>query len=184
MAGRLIPPLGPDDHVAGPDDAPLELVMYGDFQCPYCAAAQSIVRRVRERLDGRLRYAFRHFPLRDVHPDAQAAAEASEAAAAQGAFWEMHDALYAARGRLSERDLAAHAAALGLDAGRVASELAAHEHAPRVQRDVDAGTAAGITGTPAFFVNGAMHGTAFDAGSLVDALEAGAQGSTGDAAGR
>ena len=171
MADRVIPPLAPDDHVAGPADAPLELVMYGDFQCPYCAAAQSIVRRVRERLDGRLRFAFRHFPLRDKHPDAQLAAEASEAAAAQGAFWEMHDALYAARGRLSERDLVSHAGELGLDAGRVAAELERHDHAPRVERDVQTGTAAGVMGTPAFFVNGRMHGTAFDAGSLVEALE-------------
>src|SRR5688572_18974756 len=102
---RAIPQLGADDHVAGPAGAPLELVMYGDFQCPYCAAAQSIVRRVRERLDGRLRFAFRHLPLSAVHPDAQRAAEASEAAAAQDAFWPMHDRLYAARGRLGSGDL-------------------------------------------------------------------------------
>ena len=95
------------DHVAGPPDAPYELVMYGDFQCPYCTAAQSIVRRVRERLDGRLRFGFRHFPLTEVHPDAQRAAEAAEAAAAQGAFWEMHDALYANGGRFADADLEA-----------------------------------------------------------------------------
>src|SRR4051812_34054946 len=172
MADRAIPPLGPDDHVAGPADAPLELVMYGDFQCPYCAAAQSIIARVRDRLDGRLRFAFRPFPLRDKHPDAQNAAEVSEAAAAQGAFWEMHDHLYASRGRLSERDLVAHAATLGLDAGRVAAELERHDHAARVQHDVDAGTAVGVTGTPAFFVNGRLHGASSDAGSLVEALEA------------
>src|SRR3954451_17100374 len=171
MADRAIPPLGPGDHVAGPEDAPLELVMYGDFQCPYCAAAQSIIARVRDRLDGRLRFAFRHFPLRDKHPDAQNAAEVSEAAAAQGAFWEMHDHLYAARGRLAVRDLVAHAAALGLDADRVAAELERHDHADRVQHDVDTGTAAGVTGTPAFFVNGHLHGASFDAGSLVEALE-------------
>ena len=100
MPDQLDPPLGPLDHVDGPPDAPLELVMYGDFQCPFCSAAQPILRRVRERLDGRLRFAFRHFPLTDVHPDAQRAAEASEAAAAQGAFWPMHDALYAAGGAL------------------------------------------------------------------------------------
>ena len=91
----LTPPLGADDHVDGPADAPLELVMYGDFQCPFCTAAQPILRRVRDRLDGRLRFAFRHFPLRALHPDAERAAQASEAAAAQGAFWAMHDALYA-----------------------------------------------------------------------------------------
>ena len=165
-----IPPLGPDDHVDGPPDAPLELVMYGDFQCPYCAAAQSIVRRVRQRLEGRLRFAFRHMPLHDVHPDAQLAAEASEAAAAQDAFWPMHDHLYAARGHLAFEDLVAHAAALGLDAERVRGELAEGVHAPRVARDERSAQAAGVQGTPAFFVNGVLHEGSFDAGSLVEAL--------------
>src|SRR3954453_11157840 len=96
----LTPPIDASDHVAGPYDAPLELVMYGDFQCPYCTAAQSIVRRVRERLDGRVRFIFRHLPLSEVHPDAQRAAEAAEAASAQGSFWEMHDAMYANGGGL------------------------------------------------------------------------------------
>ncbi|MDX6718925.1 MAG: Na+:H+ antiporter, NhaA family [Solirubrobacteraceae bacterium] len=170
--GAAIPPLGADDHVAGPADAPLELVMYGDFQCPYCAAAQSIVRRVRERLDGRLRFAFRHMPLREVHPDAQRAAEAAEAAAAQDAFWPMHDRLYAARGRLGFEDLVAHAAAAGLDAERVREELTAGVHAARVARDEQSAQRVGVTGTPAFFVNGVLHDGAFDAGSLVEALEA------------
>src|SRR3954454_4797384 len=119
----LDPPLGPDDHVAGPTEAPLELVMYGDFQCPYCNAAQSIVRRVRERLDGRLRVVFRHLPLTEVHPDAERAAEAAEAAAAQGSFWEMHDALYANGGRFAEHDLVALADRLGLDVERFRAEL-------------------------------------------------------------
>ena len=171
MADRAIPPLGPGDHVAGPADAPLELVMYGDFQCPYCAAAQSIVRRVRDRLDGRLRFAFRHMPLPEVHPEAQLAAEASEAAAAQDAFWPMHDHLYAARGRLGFEDLVAHAAALGLDAARVRRELTDGTHVARVARDEQSATAAGVNGTPAFFANGVLHHGAFDAGSLVAALE-------------
>ena len=99
--------------------------MYGDFQCPYCTAAQSILRRVRDRLDGRLRFAFRHFPLTEVHPDAWRAAEAAEAAAAQGSFWEMHDALYANGGRFGESDLAALADRIGLDVERFRAELAA-----------------------------------------------------------
>lgn len=148
--------------------------MYGDFQCPYCAAAQSILRRVRERLEGRLRFAFRHMPL-PAHPDADNAAQAAEAAAAQGAFWPMHDALYAARGRLSPADLAAHAAAIGIDGERVRREVAEGVHAERVARDEASARAAGIAGTPAFFVNGALHEGSFDAGSLVEALEAGAR---------
>ena len=150
----LTPALSGEDHLIGAENGALELVMYGDFQCPYCAAAYPIVRRVRERLAGRLLFAFRHFPLRDTHPDAQRAAEAAEAAAAQGAFWAMHDRLYESRGRLAERDLVAHAAALGLDRERFAAELADGSHAPRVQRDVDSGKASGVTGTPGFFVNG------------------------------
>jgi protein-disulfide isomerase len=149
----------------------MELVMYGDFQCPYCAAAYPIVRQVRERLAGRLLFAFRHFPLRDIHPDAQRAAEASEAAAAQGAFWPMHDRLYESRGRLGAADLAVHAGELGLDLGRFASELEEAAHAARVQRDVDSGEASGVTGTPTFFVNGRLHAGAFDSGSLIAALE-------------
>jgi protein-disulfide isomerase len=167
----LDPPLGPDDHVAGPDDAPYELVMYGDFQCPYCVAAQSIVRRVRDRLDGRLRFAFRHMPLQELHPLAQKAAEAAEAAAAQGRFWPMHDRLYAARGRLSEDELLEHAAALGLDVERVREDLAGAVHAQRIARDERSARAAGVQGTPAFFVNGWLLDGAFDAGSLVAALQ-------------
>jgi len=173
MPAPLNPPLGPDDHVDGPPDAPLELVMYGDFQCPYCSAAQSIIRRVRDRLDGRLRFAFRHMAL-PVHPDAQNAAQAAEAAAAQGAFWPMHDELYAGRGRLSLDELAGHAAAIGLDGERVRREIAARVHAERVARDDRSAHAAGIAGTPAFFVNGVLHEGSFDAGSLVEALDASA----------
>src|SRR3954470_16171383 len=112
--------------------------MYGDFQCPYCTAAQSIVRRVRERLDGRLRFAFRHLPLTEVHPDAQRAAEAAEAAAAQGSFWEMHDALYANGGRLGERDLVGLADRIGLDPERFRAGLAGGAYTARVARDADA----------------------------------------------
>ena len=171
MPAPLDPPLGCDDHVTGPADAPFELVMYGDFQCPYCVASMSILRRVRERLDDRLRFAFRHFPLPD-HPDADNAAQAAEAAAAQGAFWPMYNALYDARGRLSLDDLARHAAAIGLDGERVRREVLEGVHADRVARDADSARAAGVTGTPAFFVNGVLHEGSFDAGSLVEALAA------------
>jgi NhaA family Na+:H+ antiporter len=165
-----VPPLDGDDHVAGPPDAPLELIMYGDFQCPYCSASQSIVRRVRARLDGRLRFAFRHLPLHEVHPEAQGAAEASEAAAAQGKFWEMHDALYANGGKLAPADLAEVAQRLGLDVERFRAELIDGTYAARVARDADGARAAGIAATPAFIVNGVPHVGSFDAGSLIEAL--------------
>jgi Na+:H+ antiporter, NhaA family len=167
-----VPPLDAGDHVTGPPDAPLELIMYGDFQCPYCSAAQSIVRRVRTRLDGRLRFAFRHLPLHEVHPDAQRAAEASEAAAAQGKFWEMHDALYAGGGKFAPSDLAELAQRLGLDVERFRAELIDGTYTARVERDADGARSAGIAATPAFIVNGVHHTEAFDAGSLVEALVA------------
>jgi protein-disulfide isomerase len=171
MNEQLDPPLGPGDHVDGPRDAPLELVMYGDFQCPFCNAAQPILRRVRDRLEGRLRFAFRHFPLTEIHPDAQRAAEASESAAAQDAFWEMHDALYGRRGELGLDSVLAAARSVGLDAERVREELAAGAHAARVEADVRSGRAAGVSGTPTFFVNGVRHRGGYDAQSLIAALE-------------
>lgn len=175
---RPIPPLGPDDHVDGPAEAPLELVVYGDFQCPYCVAAQSIIRRVRERLGDRMRFAFRHMPMPELHPLAPKAAEAAEAAAAQGAFWPMHDRMYAARGRLAIDDLVGYAGELELDSERVRTELAEGVHEVRVARDRRSALESGVLGTPAFFVNGQHHEGAFDAGSLVSALE-----TTSDAAG-
>ena len=170
MPASLDPPLGPDDHVSGSADAPYELVMYGDFECPYCAAAQSILARVRSRLGDELRFAFRHLPLESVHPHARHAAEAAEAAAAQGAFWEMHDALFAARGRLEDAELVSHARSLGLDAERVGRELADGTHAERVARDLATAETLRLSATPVFFVNGVQHTDTYDAGSLVAAL--------------
>jgi len=145
--------------------------MFGDFQCPYCAAAYPIIRRIRDQLSGRLLFAFRHFPLRDIHPDAERAAEAAEAAAAQGAFWQMHDRMYESRGALSREDLIGYASELGLESERVGAELDSEAHRPRVQRDVDSGISSGITGTPGFFVGGRLYGGSFDAQSLTAALE-------------
>ena len=172
MPDLLTPPLGPEDHVRGEPDAPLELVMYGDFQCPYCSAAQPIVRRVRDRLGDRLRYAFRHLPLPAVHPDAQRAAEASESAAAQGAFWPMHDALYAQRGRLGLDDVLRAAVEAGVDPDRVRADLEAGTYTERVARDAESARAGGVTGTPGFFANGVRVQGSFDAQSLLAALEA------------
>jgi formate-nitrite transporter family protein len=169
---ELTPPLSAEDHVEGPERAEMELVMYGDFQCPYCTAAWPIVRRVRDQLGGRLLFAFRHFPIREVHPDAERAAEAAEAAAAQGAFWPMADRLYDSRGALSREDLVTYAAELGLDSDRVGAELDSRTHAARVERDLASGQASGVTGTPGFFVGGRLHAGSFDASSLLAALEA------------
>jgi protein-disulfide isomerase len=166
----LTEPVHERDHVRGDPGAELELLMYGDFECPYCAATQSILRRVEERLGARLRFVFRHFPLESVHPHALHAAYAAEAAAEQGSFWEMHDALFASRGHLEDADLAARAKELGLDADAVAAAVRDERHAGRVAADIASGRAAGVTGTPGFYANGTQVTGAFDAGSLVTAL--------------
>jgi len=168
----LSPALENLDHVRGERGAELELVMFGDFQCPFCLGAQSIVRRVRERLGERLAFAFRHLPIPEKHPLAPMAAQASEAAAAQGAFWEYHDALFAAQPRLSRKTMLDVAAELGLDAGRLGEEIDAEAHASRIERDLASARESGATGTPTFFCNGVRHLGAYDASSLIEALEA------------
>ncbi|SHN76451.1 Na+/H+ antiporter NhaA [Geodermatophilus obscurus] len=158
------------DHVRGPADAPLTLVEYGDFECPFCGRATGTVEELRERFGDRLRYVFRHVPLVDVHPHARLAAEAAEAAAAQGRFWEMHDRLFAGQDRLMPADLLEHAAAAGLDVSRFARDLGSSRFARRVEEDVESAEVSGVTGTPTFFVNGRRHTGPFDTGSLAAAL--------------
>jgi protein-disulfide isomerase len=167
----LSPPLGDADHVRGERGAPLELVMFGDFQCPYCLGAQAVLRRVRERLGERLIFGFRHLPVPERHPLAPLAAEASEAAAAQGRFWEFHDALYANQPKLSPETVFELGRDLGLDAERMRAEVDSGTHRDRVERDLASAAASGATGTPTFFVNGARLFGAYDASSLVEALE-------------
>jgi protein-disulfide isomerase len=167
----LSPPLEDLDHVRGERGAPLELVMFGDFQCPFCLGAQSVLRRVRERLGDRLLFGFRHLPIPERHPLAPLAAEASEAAAAQGRFWDYHDALFAAQPRLSPETIVEVGGDLGLDVERMKAELDSGAHRDRVARDLASALASGATGTPTFFVNGMRFFGAYDAGSLVEALE-------------
>ncbi|HEX6781787.1 MAG TPA: DsbA family protein [Solirubrobacterales bacterium] len=172
MDELLSPPLGDLDHVRGERGAPLELVMFGDFQCPFCLGAQSVLRRVRERLGEQLLFGFRHLPIPERHPLAPLAAEASEAAAAQGRFWEYHDALFAAQPRLSPETIFAVGGDLGLDLERMRAEVDSGAHRGRVARDLASAEASGATGTPTFFVNGVRFFGAYDAGSLVEALKA------------
>ena len=146
--------------------------MFGDFQCPFCLGAQSVIRRVRDRVGDRLVFAFRHLPIIERHPLAPMAAQASEAAAAQGRFWEFHDALFAAQPKLSLKTAVAVAKDLDLDADRLQAEVEAEVHLERIARDVASAEASGATGTPTFFVNGTRLYGAYDASSLVDALEA------------
>ncbi|MGY1691900.1 Na+/H+ antiporter NhaA [Geodermatophilus sp. SYSU D01105] len=168
-------PVDPErDHVRGPVDAPLTLVEYGDFECPFCGRATGTVEELRARFGDRLRYVFRHVPLVDVHPHAELAAEAAEAAGAQGRFWEMHDRLFAAQDRLTASDLLEHAAAAGLDVQRFARDLGAGRFARRVEEDVESAEASGVGGTPTFFVGGRRHTGPYDADTLAAALLAAA----------
>jgi NhaA family Na+:H+ antiporter len=168
----LSPPLEDVDHVRGEPGAPLELVMFGDFQCPFCLGAQSILRRVRERLGDRLLFAFRHLPIPERHPLAMLEAEAGEAAAAQGKFWEYYEALYAIQPKLSREAIFEAAADLGLDVERMRAEIDSGAHRDRIARDLASAEASGATGTPTFFVNGRHHFGAYDASSLIEELEA------------
>jgi Na+/H+ antiporter NhaA len=161
----LVPEVDPErDHVRGPADASVTVVEYGDFQCPYCGQAEPAVRDLITDTD--LRYVWRHLPLSDVHPQAQLAAEAAEAAAAQGRFWEFHDVLLAHQDRLKVTDLLRYAEQLGLDAERFHEDLVSHRNADRVSEDVDSADLSGVSGTPTFFINGRRHYGAYDIATL------------------
>jgi protein-disulfide isomerase len=157
------------DHVRG--SGAVELVEFGDFECPYCRDAAPSVRRALDRLDGRVRFRWRHFPLTAKHPHAERAAEAAEAAGAQGRFWEMHDALFANQKALEDDDLIRYAGEVGLDVARFEDDLRSRRFAAAVAEDREAGVAAGVTGTPAFFVDGVRHRGFYDVEALVDAIE-------------
>jgi protein-disulfide isomerase len=159
------------DHIRGPVDAPLTLVEYGDFECPFCGRATGVVRELRQRFGDRLRYVFRHLPLTDVHDHAELAARAAEAAGAQGRFWEMHDKLFSRQDELEPEDLLGYAAELGLDVERFARDLTDARHAWRVRADVASAEASGARGTPTFFVGERRHVGPYDAETLARELE-------------
>ena len=166
----LIPPVDAErDHCRGPQDASVTVVEYGDFQCPYCGQAEPAVRDLITDTD--LRYVWRHLPLTDVHPQAQLAAEAAEAAATQGKFWEMHDLLLAHQDNLKIMQLLRYAELLGLDANRFHDDLMNHEHRDRIAQDVDSADLSGVSGTPTFFINGRRHYGAYDLPTLKQAVK-------------
>jgi Na+/H+ antiporter NhaA len=150
------------DHVRGPLDAPVTLVEYGDYECPYCGRAAPVVRELLRRFDGRLRFVFRHLPLTDVHANAALAAQAAEAAGAQGRYWEMHDLLFAHQDALDVSALRGHAQQLGLDVDAFEADLREGRHAARVAQDVNTAGEAGVAGTPTFFINEVRHRGAYD----------------------
>jgi Na+/H+ antiporter NhaA len=159
------------DHIRGPIDAPVTVVEYGDFECPYCGQAEPVVRELLREF-GDVRYVWRHLPLNDVHPRAQLAAEAAEAAAEQGAFWELHDLLLDHQDALRPNDLIAYAEQMGLDVERFTNHLREHAGAARVAEDVDSADLSGVSGTPTFFINGRRHYGAYDIAALSTAVRA------------
>ncbi len=161
----------PDDHVLGDPAAPVTVLEYGDYECPYCADAEPIIERMLQDFGDDLRHVWRHLPLNDVHRNAQAAAEAAEAAAAQGAFWPMHgELLRDTDHRLGPADLERYAQELGLDLDRFRRALEDHDHAGRVSEDVSSADVSGVAGTPTFFINGARHQGAYDVETLTAAI--------------
>src|SRR5204862_4945932 len=158
------------DHVRGPIDAPVTVVEYGDFECPYCGRAEPILRQLLGEFAD-VRYVWRHLPLNDVHPHTQVAAEASEAAANQDAFWEMHDLLFDHQENLHVRDLVRYAEQLDLDLDKFREALRKHTGSARIAEDVDSADLSGVSGTPTFFVNGRRHYGAYDVATLTAAIE-------------
>lgn len=154
---QLVPPVNAHDHVDGSADAPITLVEYGDFECSYCGMAYPIVKAAQQALGPNLRFVFRNFPLREVHPHAERAAEASEAAAAQGKFWPMYDELYEHQRALHDDDLVRYAEDVGLDAARFTREMTAGAYAKPVRAEFMSGVRSGVNGTPTFFVNGRRY---------------------------
>jgi Na+/H+ antiporter NhaA len=160
------------DHIRGSNDAPVTLVEYGDFECTYCGQAEHVVRELLADHANDVRYVWRHLPLNDVHPNAQLAAEAAEAAAAQGSFWEMYDILIGHQGALRLADVAEYARGLGLDSERLVDEVRRGEYRERVTEDVASADESGVSGTPTFFVNGLRHYGVYDTAALTEAVQA------------
>ena len=159
------------DHCLGPDDAPVTLLEYGDYECPFCGRAYMIIKRLKEYFGEQLRFAYRNFPLTQVHPNAQQAAEAAEAAGAQGMFWEMHDMLYENQDALDLPSLREYALVLELDLDRFDMEMMTHAHAQRVREDFMSGVRSGVNGTPTFYLNGLRFDGSWDGTRLMTTIE-------------
>jgi len=167
---KLTLPDADRDHIQGPIDAPYLLLEYGDYECPHCGEAYPIVRAVQKQLGNRLCFAFRNFPLTNIHRYAAHAAEAAEAAGAQGRFWEMHDLLFENQDALADENLAQYASAAGIDARRVINAILTGVHTERVRQDFRCGARAGVNGTPTFFINGARYDGEVEADRLIAML--------------
>jgi protein-disulfide isomerase len=166
MSSSLAVPVGPEDHALGSSDAALTVVEYGDYECPYCAGAATAVASLRETFGADLRFVFRNFPLREIHPRAEHAAEAAEAVALQGRFWEMHDLLYENQSDLSDGALLRYAELAGARLDEVAQVLRSGQVRSRIEADVDGALRSGVQGTPTFFINGQLYEGSWEVSSF------------------
>ena len=167
---KLTLPVGQRDHILGLDTAPVTLVEYGDYECPYCGDAYPIIKQVQKNLGNKLRFIFRNFPITQIHAHAQHAAEAAEAAAAQNKFWEMHDYLYEHQQALDDNQLEKYASRLGLDIIQFNHDMASHAYAQRVREDFLSGVRSGVNGTPTFYINGIRYNGAWNLETLLKTL--------------
>jgi protein-disulfide isomerase len=171
MTAKLTLPVTDRDHMQGSGEAPVTLVEYGDYECPHCGRAYPIVEELRRNFGDRLRFVFRNFPLTQVHAHAEMAAEAAEAAGAQGRFWEMHEALFTHQNALDTSHLVQYAGRLRINAAQLGEALTAHTFRDRVREDFMSGVRSGVNGTPTFFINGLRHDGPFDLSSLTEAID-------------
>ncbi|HEX7953653.1 MAG TPA: DsbA family protein [Burkholderiales bacterium] len=169
---ELAVPVGAVDHMLGPADARVTVVEYGDFECPICRQAAPAVKLALTRFAGRIRYVYRHFPLEDVHPHALLAAEAAEAAGAQGQFWQMHDLLFENAGHLKPNNLRSYVAKLELDLVRYDADMHDELYRQRVREHIDGGRRSGVRATPTFFINGRLHDVSYGMQHLMEGIEA------------
>ena len=170
-ASRLVLPMNERDHIQGPPDAPLALVEYGDYECPFCGQAYYVVKELERRAGNMMRFVFRNFPLTTIHPHAERAAGAAEAAVAQGKFWEMHDCLYENQQALEDENLLDYAALVGLDIPQFLREMREGRYLNRILEDFLSGVRSGVNGTPTFFINGLRHDAPLDLATLMTAIE-------------
>ena len=169
---RLVIPVSEDrDHIRGPKTAPVTLVEYGDYECPFCGQVYHVLKDLRQRAGNLARFVFRNFPLTTIHPHAERAAEAAEAAGAQGKFWEMHDLLFENQQSLKDEDLLKYRVSAGLDNSRFVADMREGRYVNRVREDFLSGARSGVNGTPTFFINGARHDGSWEIGPLLAAIE-------------
>ena len=159
------------DHIRGPREAPVTMVEYGDYECPFCGQAYYVLKEIKLRAGNLMRFVFRNFPLTTVHPHAERAAEAAEAAGAQGKFWEMHDLLFENQQALKDQDLMEYATIVGLDIPRFVREMREGRYLNRIREDFLSGARSGVNGTPTFFINGLRHDGSWALATMMAAIE-------------